>query len=142
MELAHVAHLCSSCGIQVSPSLTPSIMPCYLTHTHTYTHSSLCLSFLSLSLSLSLSGVFLAFPDLSLGDSIESQSNTGTKSKGTQPYFASSSIVEVIPCMTSAIEEAPVVSAHWKSVCENTLSNRQRTPVHDSTLEDLETELF
>ena len=98
---------------------------CDLVHM-TCKHLSLSLS-LSLSLPLPLSlplGVFLAFPDLSLGDNNKSQSSDATKR--TQPCLSSRSIVGAILCMTATIEENPVVST---LLCDNISSNRQRTPV-------------
>lgn len=89
--------------------------------------------YLSCSLPLPLPsppGVFLAFPDLSLGDKNESQSSKATKR--TQPYLSSRSVVGAIPCMTATIEENPVVSAR---LCDNISSNRQRTPVPLGALE-------
>ena len=117
-----IAHGCNICGLIhmtcISTSLSLSL--------------SLSLSFslfffLSLSLSLSSStplGVFLAFPDLSLGDNNKSQSSDDTKR--TQPCLSSRSIVGAILCMTATIEENPVVST---LLCDNISSNRQRTPV-------------
>ena len=117
------------CTLHVPAS--PHTFTCTCTHTHTHTHTHL----LAL-LFLIISDVFLAFPDLSLGDKIESQSNTDKNPKGT--HFTSSSIIEVTLCMTATTEEAPVVSASRQSVCEN-IPSRQGTLVQESTLE---TELF
>ena len=88
------------------------------------------LSLISLSLSLS-AGVFLAFPDLSLGDN-ESQSSKATKR--TQPYRSSRSVVGAIPCMTATIEENPVVSAR---LCDNKSSNQRTPPVPLGALEKI-----
>ena len=95
------------------------------------------LSLISLSLSPSLppslsAGVFLAFPDLSLGDNNESQSSKATKR--TQPYRSSRSVVGAIPCMTATIEENPVVSAR---LCDNKSSNQRTPPVPLGALEKI-----
>ena len=126
----------SSPLLSSSPSLSLSTSPLFTPLTSNLTPFSLP--------SPSQPDVFLAFPDLSLGDNIQSQSNFDKKSKKTHHYLASSSVVEVIPCMTATIEEeTPVVSAHLQSVCKNTPSNRQSTLVPTlATLEVLETELF